>query len=316
MEVAQVQHLIDTDSDVPAARMSFGRGGRSGAQATVAFLFLDSLRAPDDVAGGEVALCALGLAADETHRLLARRLASREDESAWRTFLDQLRVEGVGATLSLICCSGRPEVVRAIRSVYPHTPIQVSLGHRLLAFSRTVAARRRAACLTEARQVFRAPDRATAVTRFRAWRARWLAQGELAVRSLEADLGSCLTFYRFPAHLRGRLRSLRLVRQAFRSAPAFPGGVEVLSGRARVEPPNVLEAAGASGGPRAERQTRSESEGDFRVYSADVAHPSMGDTLLQSLDRVRGDRVLRIRLMVALTSLAGLGATLVLAHFL
>ncbi len=210
-----------------------GTEGRAGPQARpeIAFLLLDGLRRTRPGAPAETVLCALGLSPEGTPYPLALRVVPREDERAWRAVLRDLRADGIGPELLLVCCDGHPALVKAIHAAYPEIPLQISVAHRLLALSRKVDARWRATCLAEARRIFAAPHRAAAVALFREWHARWLRQGEFAVRSLEADLASCLAFYRFPPHLWSRIRTVNLVERVFREArrqalPAVPAADE------------------------------------------------------------------------------------------
>jgi hypothetical protein len=184
----------------------------------VAFLLLDGVRRPRLARSQEVALCALGLDRDGRPRPLALRVVAEEDEPAWTRVLRGLRTSNVGSDPLLICCDGHPALLRAIHAVFPGAPVQISIAHRLLALAVKVDGSVRAACLAEARTIFAAPDRDTAVARFRAWRAHWLRDGYRAVVSLESDLASCLTFYRFPPALWPRIRTVNLVERAFREA--------------------------------------------------------------------------------------------------
>lgn len=222
----------------------------------VAFLLLDGLRRPRAMHPDEVVLCALGLTREGTPRPLAVRVAPSEDERAWRVLLRDLKAEGIAGDLLLICCDGHPALIKAIHATYPDTPLQVSVAHRLLALARKVDTRWRAVCLREAREIFSAPDRAVAVARFREWHARWLQRGELAARSLEADLASCLTFYRFPSHLWRKIRTVNLVERLFRQArraalpasPALMGEWENLADGQQTHPQSVEPAASTGNG--------------------------------------------------------------------
>jgi hypothetical protein len=204
-----------------------GRAVESQARPEIAFLLLDGLRRARPGAPAETVLCAVGLSPGGTPHPLALRVVPREDERAWRVVLRDLRADGIGPELLLVCCDGHPALVKAIHAAFPEVPLQISIAHRLLALSRKVDARWRAACLAEARQIFAAPHRAAAVASFREWHARWMRRGEFAVRSLEADLAACLAFYRFPPHLWSRIRTVNLVERIFREArrhalPAVP----------------------------------------------------------------------------------------------
>ncbi len=213
-----------------ATRALDAGGEKAGAQvrAEIVFLLLDGLRRSRPSGPPEVVLCALGLTREGTPHPLALRVIPQEDERSWRALLHDLKADGIGSELLLITSDGHPALVKAIHAVYPDIPLQMSVAHRLLALARKVDARWRAACLAEARQIFAAPDRAAAVTLFRDWHARWLKQGEPAVRSLEADLAACLAFYRFPSPLWNKIRTVNLVERIFRDArraalPTVPG---------------------------------------------------------------------------------------------
>ncbi len=226
-----------------------GENMRSAGQVEVAFLLLDGLRRPRRAHPQEVVLCAVGLSSDWNPHPLAMRLASCEDELAWRILLNDLKAAGVGDAL-LISCDGHPALMRAIQAAYPDVPIQISVSHELLALSRKVDSRWRAACMAEARQIFSAPDRAIAISRFRIWRDRWLKQGERAVVSLEADLASCLTFYRFPTQLWSKIRTVNLVERVFRQTrqAALPVALEPMRAEPMQDPQPMrdLESAGGA----------------------------------------------------------------------
>jgi len=68
----------------------------------VAFLMLDGLRRPQPDNPHEVALCVLGLGGDGKAVPLALRVASREDEHAWRSLLAHLRARGIGREALLV----------------------------------------------------------------------------------------------------------------------------------------------------------------------------------------------------------------------
>ena len=223
------------------------RDVRPGSRA-VAFLLLDGLRRPRQARSRGAVLCALSLDRDGTPRPLALRVVAREDEQTWTALLRTLKSSGIGSDLLLISCDGHPALIRAIGAIFPGTPVQISIAHRLLALALKVDLKWRAACLAEARTIFSASDLDGAVARFREWRTNWLKAGYRAVSSLESDLASCLMFYRFPQALWPKIRTVNLVERVFREArqavfspPEFPephGDEQVAS-----EPPSRSGAA-------------------------------------------------------------------------
>lgn len=291
----------------------------------VAFLLLDGLRRPRAAQPDEAVLCALGLTREGTPLPLTVRVAPSEDERAWRALLRDLKTEGIASDLLLICCDGHPALIKAIHATYPETPLQVSVAHRLLALARKVDTRWRAACLREAREIFSAPDRAVAVARFRKWHARWLQRGELAARSLEADLASCLTFYRFPSHLWSKIRTVNLVerlsRQARRTAlPTSPAVIEEwedLPDGQQTHPQSVEPAASTGNGDAGviEARTTDKLSPDGAGSEGGITHEVA--VIPPTLDRGshrRGRLQNRyIGLALALTSVAGVAAGLVLS---
>ncbi len=187
-------------------------------RAGVAYLLLDGLRRPRRTHSEETVLCALGMTGDGSPTPLAVRVAAREDEQSWRTLLNDLKASGAGDSVILVVCDGHPALMRAIKAAFPETPVQISVSHELMALARKVDRRWRAACLAEAREIFVATDRATAVARFRTWRDHWFKQGERAVSNLETHLAACLTFYRFAPPMWSKIRTVNLVERTFRQA--------------------------------------------------------------------------------------------------
>lgn len=186
----------------------------------LSWIFLDDL-SPAHGGDGERILGALLLeegAREGRLRLYPVRGALQE---GWQAFLLRLK-EDERVDPALFCCTGQRVVMGAVRSVYPDAPIQISLPHRLLDLGMHLHPQRRGPCVADARRIFSAADRANAVLRFRAWRERWLSRGEAGVRTLEADLAWCLTFYRFPPGVRRSVRTLRLLRLATRAAARAP----------------------------------------------------------------------------------------------
>lgn len=189
----------------------------SGTQPRVAFLLLDGVPLRQTHTPS-VALCALGLTINGAFHPLEIRTVAEEDERAWLTLLRGLSAQKVPSDPLLICCDGHPAVMAAIRQTFPRATVQLSVPHRLAALSGKVDPSHRGVFLTEARRIFQAHDRDAAVTRFLAWRSRWRDRSGRIVQELEADLSLCLAFYRFPANLRGTLRSVSAVKRVVRHA--------------------------------------------------------------------------------------------------
>jgi hypothetical protein len=196
-----------------------------------------------------------------------------------------------------------------------------------------VDTRWRAACLAEARTIFWAPDRDTAVARFRVWRAHWLRDGHRAVQSLESDLASCLSFYRFPQALWSRIRTVNMVERVFREARQAVFAPEVAAAVAapdaapsdpaedepswtEVQP--VVHSNGADAGPdttrppAADPPSPNEGEQDVDAVPGDAAPGAAPRTRL----RLRTDPRSRDLLLTVMALLTGIGLGLALTLLL
>ncbi len=244
----------------------------TGSSDEIAFLLLDGLKRQRPGGGADVALCALGLTRDGYPRPLTMRVVPAEEERAWRVLLSDLRTEGLGADLLLISTDGHPALIKAIQATYPDTPLQICVAHRLLSLARKVDARWRAECLAGARKIFAAQDRVTAVGLFREWHTQWLKQGEPAVRTLEGDLASCLTFHRFPPHLWSRIRTVNLVERAFREARRSALPVSAAAFAEEEAPGERTEMNGEEAVPRDDGAEEQEEETVLVVPAASNGH--------------------------------------------
>lgn len=251
------------------------------------YIFLDVLEDGD--------LAAFLLASEGNGGKLLRHTArgSGRPEEMWRSFLERIK-NGEGVVPVLICCTGDPAAIRAIRAVYADALIQVSLSHRLRALGEQLSREGRSHCLDECRRIFSALDRPSAVLRFRAWRDRWLSRGERGVRTLEGDLGWCLTFYRFPPELRRTIRSLHLLRRASRAARA------VQAPSPAHDPPPEVEPL---------PQAPPAQTGDGILVHVDTLVAE--STFAQTLEPYRRDRLRVAQTASAIASAIGLAARLV-----
>ncbi len=258
------------------------------------WIFLDVLGTPGPGDADRI-LGALLLSGERTAGRLVLHPVRGLPEEGWRSLLMRIN-DAEEIAPAIICCDGDPIVTKAIRAIYPDTPIQISLTHRLRTLGEHLTPRGRGPCLTEARRIFQAPDRGAAVLRFRTCRDRWLNQGEWGVRMLERDLAWCLTFYRFPPPARRTLRSLRLLRLAARAAQ---GTAQAPS---PPQPPTPE-------GNRSEEPVPSAREDDrFIVHVDDLINDP---TFVQWLRQYGRDRLRLVQAATAVASAIGLAARFV-----
>ena len=183
------------------------------------FLFLDGIHQKVREIGVEnkVVLCAMGMRKDGSREMLSFRLVDLEDTACWRAFLVDLKSRGLqGKMLKLITTDGNPSLLKAIKEIYPFLKVQRCVVHKL----RNVAVKLKRVhiklCTAEAKNIFAAPYRKEAISRFKEWKEKWQVEEERAVRCMEKDLYHCLHYYSFPKELWKKIRTTNGLERAFR----------------------------------------------------------------------------------------------------
>lgn len=183
------------------------------------FLFLDGITQKVREIGVEkkVMLCALGMREDGSKEMLSFRLVDQEDTDSWRAFLIDLKSRGLqGKALKLITTDGNPALLKALKEIYPFMKVQRCIVHKL----RNVAVKLKRvhlkSCMSEAKEIFKAPNKVEAKRRFKTWKEKWQVEEERAVRCLEKDFYHCLHYYSFPEALWKKIRSTNNLEREFR----------------------------------------------------------------------------------------------------
>lgn len=204
---------------------------RDLSELKVLYLFLDGQfhAVRSETTEKEGILAAYALCEDGRMVLLHLGPGPRESTDAWVAFLHALTARGLQAPL-LVVLDGNPGLRRAVRQVFPGARVQRCQVHKLrniLAKLPRLAAQQLKPLV---QQVFLAPDYATALRRGRALIARFRDRYASAMECLEKDLEECLTYLRFPAEHRKRIRTTNLLERTFGESrrrtkviPRFPG---------------------------------------------------------------------------------------------
>jgi len=161
-----------------------------------------------------VLLLAWGIRHDGREHLIDFRVAPEESEASWTSFLTGLRDRGVieknrwDEHLERVITDGGPGVAAALAMVYPKTPHQICVFHKvktLLGDLRDKSCKGR--IQAEAGRVFEARTRAEALARLQSWRRRWAHREPKAVHHFVRDLDQMLLFYASPTDLRRRVKT-------------------------------------------------------------------------------------------------------------
>jgi putative transposase len=183
------------------------------------FLFLDGItqKVREISVEKKVMLCALGMREDGTKEMLSFRLADQEDTDSWRGFLADLKSRGLkGEALKLITTDGNPALLKALKDIYPFLKVQRCIVHKLRNVTGKLRRVHLKPCMAEAKDVFNARSRREAIKRFKAWKDKWQAEEERAVKCMEKDLYHCLHYYSFPRELWKKIRTTNMLERDFR----------------------------------------------------------------------------------------------------
>ena len=162
-------------------------------------------------------LVAYGITGDNHRELIDFMVSPSESEAAWYGFLNRLYHRGLeGETLQLIVSDGAPGLVASLAYIYPHVLHQRCWAHKLRNVADKVRKIDQNQVLAGAKKIYLAPHRKAALKAFTRWRDRWINQYPKAVRCLEKDLETLLTFFDFPKEIREHIRTTNVIERSFR----------------------------------------------------------------------------------------------------
>jgi putative transposase len=176
-----------------------------------------SIRTVADKAKKKVVLVAYGITHTGHRELIDFRVAPSESEAAWYGFLASLHHRGLeGESLELVVSDGGTGLIKALEFLYPDVAHQRCWAHKLRNVAEKVKKVDQKRVLAGAKRIYLAPDRRTAIRAFRRWRDRWVLVYRSAVRCVEKDLETLLTFFTYPTPMRVTLRTTNLIERAFK----------------------------------------------------------------------------------------------------
>jgi putative transposase len=176
-----------------------------------------SMRTLAGKAKKKLILVVYGITHTGQRELVDFRVAPSESEAAWYGFLVSLQHRGLeGESLELIVSDGSPGLIKALEFLCPNVVHQRCWAHKLRNVAEKVKKADEKRVLSGAKRIYLASSRREAVKAFRRWSDRWLPVYRSAVRCVERDLESLLTFFEFPAPMRATLRTTNLIERVFK----------------------------------------------------------------------------------------------------
>jgi len=164
-------------------------------------------------------LFALGITEKGEIHILGFKLATSESEKEWLNFLNDLYRRGLeGKNLKLIISDNCPGIKSAINFVYPYTPLQLCVVHKLRNILNKITRKKKhkKKLIKRAQEIFKAEDREEAILRINKFLKIWKNKEPLACRCLQKDLQDYLRFYEFPSNIRNKLKSTNILERILR----------------------------------------------------------------------------------------------------
>jgi putative transposase len=215
-EVVSAQTVSNLTRDLDAAVKQFHQARLNDEWA---YLFLDGVNLKVRRPAGRQCvqmLVAYGVRQDGTRQLLGFLRTKGEGQAHWEALLNDLYRRGLkGDKLLLIVTDGCPGLAAAIQTVYPRAAHQRCWVHKMRNILEKVRKRDYDAVKTDAQAIYLAGSCRQAEAAARSFCRRWRPDYPSLVRQLERDLPELLAFYRFPKHMRRKLRTTNIIERCF-----------------------------------------------------------------------------------------------------
>ncbi len=163
----------------------------------------------------ECMLVLIGATPEGRKELLGFQVGVRESAQSWRELLVDLKVRGLAIAPELATGDGALGFWKALDEVSPSTRHQRCTVHKTANVLDKMPRSVQPAARADLREVWAAPDRATAEAAITTFAEKYGAKYERAVTCLTKDRGALLTFYDLPAEHWDHLRTSNPIESVF-----------------------------------------------------------------------------------------------------
>jgi len=163
----------------------------------------------------ECMLVLIGATPEGKKELLGFQVGMRESTQSWRELLIDLKARGLAIAPELATGDGALGFWKALDEVSPATRHQRCTVHKTANVLDKMPKSVQPAAKTDLREIWMAPDRATAETAIATFAEKYAAKYEKAVTCLTKDRDALLTFYDFPAEHWDHLRTSNPIESVF-----------------------------------------------------------------------------------------------------
>ena len=163
----------------------------------------------------ECMLVLIGATPEGKKELLGFQVGVRESAQSWRELLVDLKARGLAIAPELATGDGALGFWKALEEVSPTTRHQRCTVHKTINVMDKLPKSVQPAAKQDLREIWTAPDRATAEAAVATFAEKYAAKYEKAVACLVKDRDALLTFYDFPAEHWDHLRTSNPIESVF-----------------------------------------------------------------------------------------------------
>jgi putative transposase len=163
----------------------------------------------------ECMLVVIGATPEGKKELVGFQVGTRESAQSWRELLVGLRARGLAIAPELAVGDGALGFWKALEEVFPATRHQRCWIHKAANVLNKMPKSLQANARQDLREIWLAPDRATAEAALATFEAKYAPKYDRAVACLAKDREALLTFYDFPAEHWDHLRSSNPIESVF-----------------------------------------------------------------------------------------------------
>ena len=163
----------------------------------------------------ECMLVLIGATPEGKKELVGFQVGVRESAQSWHELLAGLKARGLAIAPQLATGDGALGFWKALEEVFPTTRQQRCWVHKTVNVLDKLPKSVQPAAKQDLREIWQAPDRATAETAISIFAEKYAAKYEKAVTCLLKDRDALLTFYDFPAEHWDHLRTSNPIESVF-----------------------------------------------------------------------------------------------------
>jgi putative transposase len=159
-------------------------------------------------------LTALGVDLEGKKEVLALCACAEESKEGWLNVLQDMRRRGA-TQVDLLVTDGHDGLLAAVDELFPATPRQRCLVHKLRNVLSAIPRREREDVQAELTGIWKQEKKETALINLNAFKAKYAQRYPEAVRSLAEDEEHLLTFYAFPSVMHRHIQTTNAIESFF-----------------------------------------------------------------------------------------------------